>query len=258
MKKQYDKKRPNITADIKRKIEVEAGHQCSIKSCSEHTYLEIHHINENREDNNNDNLILLCDKHHKMAHANKIDRKALKEYKKLLNIHNQPYETIINNDFYINLINEFEKRVSEIGFDWLETLPNVDWSLRVETYNKLYSLIEWIESRDWVENNDLKIIFKELFINIKNTLKTFERHFKPMNDNLYYFIDKFYQVEYSNNPILRKKLEKDFDNYIDELIDLTIKVANNFNTIFRLIRQNINRQFLSDTIIPKLHGKKLV
>lgn len=81
----YEKDRPSIKADIKRAIEVEAGHACSIKSCNEHTYLEIHHINENREDNKQSNLILLCDKHHKMAHAKKIDRKALKEYKKLLN-----------------------------------------------------------------------------------------------------------------------------------------------------------------------------
>ena len=44
----------------------------------------IHHINENREDNRVENLILLCDKHHKMAHAGVIDKKSLREYKKLL------------------------------------------------------------------------------------------------------------------------------------------------------------------------------
>lgn len=81
----YEKERPPITASIRRAIEVEAGHACSIKGCNEHTYLEIHHINENREDNKHSNLILLCDKHHKMAHAKKIDRKALKDYKNLLN-----------------------------------------------------------------------------------------------------------------------------------------------------------------------------
>lgn len=84
--KKYENDRPIINAETRRAIEVEAGHMCSIKSCNEHTYLEIHHINENREDNSLNNLILLCDKHHKMAHAKKIDRKALQEYKKLLNI----------------------------------------------------------------------------------------------------------------------------------------------------------------------------
>jgi len=82
--KKYDTPRPTITAEIRRAVEVESGHSCAIKGCNEHTYLEIHHIDHNRENNTLDNLILLCDKHHKMAHANVIDRKALKEYKKLL------------------------------------------------------------------------------------------------------------------------------------------------------------------------------
>lgn len=82
--KTYDVARPTIPAELRRKVNVEAGHECSIKGCNEHTYLEIHHVNQNREDNNIENLILLCDKHHKMAHSNVIDRKALKEYKSLL------------------------------------------------------------------------------------------------------------------------------------------------------------------------------
>jgi hypothetical protein len=80
----YDNNRPRIPADVRRSVEVESGHCCGIKGCVEHTYLEIHHIDENRENNEISNLVLLCDKHHKMAHAKVIDRKALKEYKNLL------------------------------------------------------------------------------------------------------------------------------------------------------------------------------
>jgi hypothetical protein len=82
--KNYDKPRPIISAETRRAIEVESGHSCAVKNCNEHTYLELHHIDENRENNKLENLILLCDKHHKMAHAKVIDRKALQEYKKLL------------------------------------------------------------------------------------------------------------------------------------------------------------------------------
>ena len=82
--KKYDNPRPSITTEIRRTVEVESGHACAIKGCNEHTYLEIHHIDGNRENNTLNNLILLCDKHHKMAHANVIDRKALRKYKKLL------------------------------------------------------------------------------------------------------------------------------------------------------------------------------
>lgn len=80
----YECERPPLSAELRRAVEVESGHACAIYRCNEHTYLEIHHINENREDNRVENLILLCDKHHKMAHAEVIDRKALREYKSRL------------------------------------------------------------------------------------------------------------------------------------------------------------------------------
>lgn len=83
----YQSDRPAIPANIRREVEVEAGHECSVTTCHEHTYLEIHHINQNRADNRKENLILLCDKHHKMAHAGIIDATALRSYKELLRIH---------------------------------------------------------------------------------------------------------------------------------------------------------------------------
>lgn len=83
MKGKYSRKRPSIPADIKRKTAIESGHSCAVKHCLEHTYNEYHHIDGNRENNSPDNLIFLCDKHHKMAHAGQIDRKALQEYKRL-------------------------------------------------------------------------------------------------------------------------------------------------------------------------------
>ncbi len=82
----YQSDRPTIPANLRREVEVEAGHECSVTGCNEHTYLEIHHINQNREDNRKENLILLCDKHHKMAHAGVIDRKALHSYKEALRV----------------------------------------------------------------------------------------------------------------------------------------------------------------------------
>lgn len=80
----YEEPRPPISAELRRAVEVESGHACAVARCGEHTYLEIHHINGNREDNRVENLVLLCDKHHKMAHAKVIDRKALHEYKRLM------------------------------------------------------------------------------------------------------------------------------------------------------------------------------
>jgi hypothetical protein len=263
MEKQYNGKRPNIPADITRIIEVEAGHQCSIKNCCEHTYLEIHHINQNREDNSLDNLILLCDKHHKMAHANIIDRKALKEYKKLL----QHYEPIVTNklnnssNFYSNLSIEFGNKIKDIGFQWLSNLPRTDWALKIDEYNKLYSLLNWLNSRDWIVNNSnaiLNLSFQKLSKSINLTLKTFESYMTTVNG--YYVTEKIYK--HSNayfNQELKTQLEKQYDNHIYNLIDLTIEVAQNFNEVFRAIRKEIDSDFLSDVgIIANLHGKKLV
>lgn len=82
--KTYEAARPPIPAEVRRSIVVESGHCCAIKEYPEHTYLEIHHIDQNRDNNKIENLILLCDKHHKMAHKEVIDRKTLRQYKTLL------------------------------------------------------------------------------------------------------------------------------------------------------------------------------
>jgi hypothetical protein len=77
----YETSRPTIPADLRRAVLIEAGHACAVTNCGDHSYLEIHHIDENRENNILENLILLCRKHHAMAHAGVIDRKSLKLYK---------------------------------------------------------------------------------------------------------------------------------------------------------------------------------
>ncbi len=98
----YDYPRPPISAEVRRAVEVESGHACAVARCVEHTYLEIHHINANREDNRVENLVLLCDKHHKMAHAGVIDRKALCEYKRLLH------------EAYTSVLGERVRRLEEL------------------------------------------------------------------------------------------------------------------------------------------------
>ena len=80
----YENPRPNVPAAVARLVLVEAGHACALKECRDHTYIELHHIDENRENNDPANLVVLCDRHHKMAHAGKIDRMALRMYKDLL------------------------------------------------------------------------------------------------------------------------------------------------------------------------------
>lgn len=74
--------RPPIPAELKRKILVESGHRCAIPTCR-HIEIDIHHIIpwETCKEHKYENLIALCPNCHRMAHAEKIDRKALRIYK---------------------------------------------------------------------------------------------------------------------------------------------------------------------------------
>lgn len=125
MDNKYSENRPAIPAETERMIKVDAGYQCSIKNCNEHTYLEIHHIDFNRENNSFENLILLCDKHHKMAHKKIIDRKALLEFKKNLNtnIENHILERI--NNLELKLGNESKIDINE---DKIKEVENPEYS----------------------------------------------------------------------------------------------------------------------------------
>lgn len=203
-----------------------------------------------------DNLILLCQEHHKFIddHPQQYTVDILRGYKKN---HELTVRHKLNfaNNFYSNLLRELESRVISLTFNWLESLPQVDWSLKTDEYEKLYSLIEWINSRDWVEDNDLKLELQNLASNVERALNTFELHMtEPRNG--YYFIDKFYKrIDYYSNPQRREALQKEFDNHTIDLINLTIDIARNFNTVFRIIRRDIDSNFLSELgIIPTLHG----
>ena len=123
MDKKYSEKRQVIPAEIRREIETNAGHNCSVKNCLEHTYLEIHHIDLNRDNNSIENLILLCDKHHKMAHNKVIDRKSLRRYKEILNENNTIIERIEKLEISEeNLKNSNIKPIEEIKAQFPENI----------------------------------------------------------------------------------------------------------------------------------------
>ena len=126
----YKDKRPHIPADIERQIKVEAGHKCSINKCSDRT-IEVHHIDENRENNNPNNLIALCRNHHKQAHDGFISRQDLREYKRLLFITPSISERFGYNEHDKRLLNEIS---ALFPFDLIGQIQNELFRKEVARY----------------------------------------------------------------------------------------------------------------------------
>ncbi|MBO1225048.1 MAG: hypothetical protein JYX80_11535 [Candidatus Scalindua sediminis] len=137
MTSKYTNNRPTIPVKIRRDIAIESGHSCAIKNCNEHTYNEYHHIDGNRENNNPDNLIYLCDKHHKMAHKDVIDKKALREYK----IKNSGYTNLFIKDEFDD---ESKYKINIDKFRPLDVLENKFTPNSKEMGIKLYEI--WREN----------------------------------------------------------------------------------------------------------------
>jgi type I restriction enzyme, R subunit len=74
--------RPQVPADIQRRLMVECGHRCAC--CGEATSLEKAHIIpwSAKQDHKAENLVVLCAVCHQRSHDEKWDRKTLHEYKK--------------------------------------------------------------------------------------------------------------------------------------------------------------------------------
>lgn len=179
----YQSDRPTIPENIRREIKVEAGHECSVTTCNEHTYLEIHHINQNREDNRKENLILLCDKHHKMAHAQVIDRKALHGYKEILRTHSNSNEFIRGQEG--DRIHQFLKIVQNLL-----------------SYNDCGE-ISWVGSETgyWFEQ-DVYIKLGEFFQNIHTynlELRSYDESARDRQDRIVALLEQVFKIREQGN-----------------------------------------------------------
>jgi len=76
-------KRPPVPTSVQRTLFLECGFKCPVPRCHAADGLEFHHINGNRSDNSEGNLLVLCHEHHVMAHRrrSRLDRKACQALK---------------------------------------------------------------------------------------------------------------------------------------------------------------------------------
>ena len=75
-----------IPVDVQRKVLVECGHKCSIPQCQVKRGLEFHHTDHNPRNNREENILVLCQKHHRMAHGRgaKLTRDKCEQLKKTI------------------------------------------------------------------------------------------------------------------------------------------------------------------------------
>jgi len=78
--KRYSNPRPRIPTAIHREVKIEARFSCI--ACAERVSFNTHHIDGNRENNNPENLALLCANCHGMVHDGKISAQDLRECKR--------------------------------------------------------------------------------------------------------------------------------------------------------------------------------
>jgi len=74
--------RAPISAELRRRVLLEAGHRCAIPTCR-HIDVDVHHIVpwEQCKKHEYENLIALCPNCHRRAEQGHIDRKSLRAYK---------------------------------------------------------------------------------------------------------------------------------------------------------------------------------
>ena len=110
-----ERRRP-VSAEIRRRVLVEAGHKCAIPTCR-NIEVDIHHIVQwaKCQSNEYNNLIALCPNCHRRAHAGKIDRKSLRLYKVNLRFAHDKYSQL-----EIDVLFELSKMPPDTGMPWVQ------------------------------------------------------------------------------------------------------------------------------------------
>jgi len=182
----YEQDRPHIPAEVRRQVMTEAGHCCIVQHCPEHI-VEIHHIDENRENNDPSNLAVLCDKHHKLAHNKTISRLELRKYKELL-LNPRKLRPASSSEHDRKLI----KEINEIfPYETILIIKNEHFQkfVRKEIIDPFYELFHRLEDPLFKFTDDK---LESLRVNIVSNAHRLMRHFSQQSGGLtngYEYID---------------------------------------------------------------------
>jgi hypothetical protein len=74
----------NEARKLKRIIVIKRSHVCEVPNCGWSITLQMHHIDCDRQNNIEQNLILLCPNHHSLAHIQDVQKLTIEFFRKIL------------------------------------------------------------------------------------------------------------------------------------------------------------------------------
>jgi hypothetical protein len=159
------KTRRKVSVNLKRQLILETGNKCSMPRCFHETGLEIHHIDENPENNDLQNLLLLCAVHHSQATKGEIDKRTCELIKESLKTNSQPI-TLASRFALVNKaiehLNEQNQSYRNITVGPL--FLNPEWytlrrNEKVSIPNFDVKLFEFIKQKSSERNHNIRIMF---------------------------------------------------------------------------------------------------
>lgn len=183
----YSQVRPPIPAGIKTLIRVESGNQCSI--CGTTSPLEFHHIDENRENNTEENIILLCKNCHGKFHKKEISTEEIVYAK--LNTKNRLLDR--NKRFYVNLICKVTDFLYLENWNVINQMIGTDHCVTIPILNNFECIAKEIRHIHFPTDGFYQDIYESL-LNISQKISDLISFFisKKYANQIGYLHDKYY------------------------------------------------------------------
>lgn len=197
-----------------------------------------------------DNLILMCNVHHKLIDDQPdtytIDK--LKEIKK-------NHEEWVKQSLSFDVEKQRDDELYSFYIDqWCKMADISNWrvwtsyllgagqlSISKKMNKQLNKLRKWLFTRIWLgKYKELEASFKNFYIVLEDLYRIFHKHSKETHNS--FEIDKFYKIDYWDKE-LYSKLHKEFEYHVDLVEDLVLELTRAANYICDKIRKFILPNF---------------
>jgi hypothetical protein len=202
--------------------------------------------------NTYENLILLCNVHHKQVddQVNYFTVERLTfikaEHESWVRTNLSGFDSVkqAGDERWAGYIDEWASRADLDR--WLDrTYPLLQPAPAVskDFFSRLAELREWILSRVWPDSYpDLRAALENFRMVVGDLVNEFERHSKPEHDGSFLETERFYRIK-EWNPDLYEALSRRYDFHVDLVHDLACEMTRAANYVCDKVRDNLDRSF---------------